>query len=137
MSTAVFINLPVRDVERSTAFYRALGFSLDPQFTDEKAACIVISEHIHVMALAEAFFATFTKKPVADATTSAQVIVALSRDSRADVDETLEKALAAGGRPAQPALDHGFMYEQSFEDPDGHLWSAFWMDPAHLQSASA
>ncbi len=133
MSTMVFINLPVRDLERSKAFYTALGFSINPQFTDHNAACVVISDTIFVMALTESYFTTFTKKPVADATKSTGVIIALSRDSRAHVDETADKALASGGSASMDPMDHGFMYMRSFQDPDGHLWELTWMDMAAMQ----
>ena len=135
MSTKVFINLPVKDLEKSKAFYTGLGYSINPQFSDDKAACIVISDHIFVMALTEAYFATFTNKSVADAAHTAQVINALSADSRDGVDDFMKKALASGGSPSMPALDHGFMYSQSFHDPDGHMWEVIWMDETALQEA--
>ncbi len=135
MSTKVFINLPVKDLGKSKAFYTGLGYSINPHFTDDKAACIVISEHVFVMTLTEPFFATFTKKSVADATKTAQVINALSADSRDEVDDIMKMALASGGSQSMPAMDHGFMYSQSFHDPDGHIWEVMWMDEAALQQS--
>jgi uncharacterized protein len=129
MARKIFVNLPVRDLDRSKAFFTALGFSVNPQFTNDKGACIVISEDIHVMLLTVPFFQTFTKKPVADGTNT-EVLVCLSCDSREEVDALVKKALAAGGRTPNPPQDHGFMYGHGFEDPDGHGWELMWMDMA-------
>jgi len=125
----IYVNLPVKDLERSKAFFAALGFSFNPQFTDANAACLVIGDNIYAMLLAEPFFRTFTSKQIVDTRTSIEVLVALSCDSRAEVDTMVEKAVAAGGKPARDAKDHGFMFERAFEDPDGHTWEVFWMDP--------
>jgi uncharacterized protein len=123
----IFVNLPVKDLDRSVAFFTALGFSFNPQFTDQNATCMVVSDDIFVMLLVEPFFAGFTPKRVADAFAATEVLVALSLDSRAEVDAMVAKALAAGGKAPMPAKDHGFMYQHGFEDPDGHLWEVFHM----------
>jgi predicted lactoylglutathione lyase len=129
MATKIFVNLPVKDLDKSKEFFVKLGYTINPQFTDEKAACVVISEDIYAMILKEEFFKTFTpKKEIADATKSTEVLVALSADSKEKVNELLDKAFAAGAREARPPEDHGFMYGRSFEDPDGHIWEVFWMD---------
>ena len=130
MARKIFVNLPVRNLGRSKAFFASLGFSFNPQFTNEQGACMVIDEnHVYAMLLAEPFFQTFTKKPVSDGK-STEVLVCLSCDSRAEVDDFVRKALAAGGRAPNPPQDHGFMYGHGFEDLDGHLWEVMWMDPA-------
>ena len=129
MARQIFVNLPIRNMERSQAFFKALGFSFNPQFTNEQGACMVIAETIYVMLLVEPFFQTFTKKPVADAKQSTEVLVCLSCESRAEVDALVQKALAAGGSAPNPPQDHGFMYGHGFEDLDGHVWELMWMDP--------
>jgi predicted lactoylglutathione lyase len=129
MATDIFVNLPTSNLERAKAFFTGLGWRINPNFTDENAACIVIDEHLYLMVLTRDFFATFTDKPIADPHTSAQVEVALSRESRAEVDAMLEKVLAAGGTERREAQDYGFMYARDFEDPDGNFFSALWMDP--------
>lgn len=133
MSTKIFVNLPVKDLSRTKAFFAKLGYTFNPQFTDEKAACMVISEDIYAMLLVEKFFKTFTKKQIADSTKTTEMLLALSFESREKVDEMMAKALAAGAKKAREPQDHGFMYERSFEDLDGHIWEIFWMDPAHIQ----
>lgn len=133
MARKIFVNLPIKDMERSRAFFSALGFSFNPQFTNEQGACMVISEDIYAMLLVEPFFQTFTKKPIADAKKSTEVLVCLSCDSRAEVDALVKKALAAGGAAPNAPQDHGFMYAHGFEDLDGHVWELVWMDPAHVQ----
>lgn len=131
MSRQVFINLPIKDMARSQAFFSSLGFAFNPQFTNEQGACMVISEnHSHVMLLVEPFFQGFTQKAIADASKTTEVLIALSCDSRAEVDEMVGKALAAGGTAPNPQQDHGFMYSHGFTDLDGHVWEVFWMDPA-------
>ena len=127
MSRKIFVNLPIKNMERSKAFFGALGFSFNPQFTNEQGACMVISEDIFTMLLVEPFFQTFTKKPIADAKQTTEVLVCLSCDSRAEVDEMVKKALAAGGTAPNPTQDHGFMYSHGFTDLDGHVWEVFWM----------
>ena len=123
----IFVNLPVDDLERAKAFYVHLGFEINPQFSDEKAACIVVSDTIYVMLLTRPFFETFTSKKVADATETTEVLVCLSAASREEVDSLAEKAVAAGGTTPRPAQDHGFMYQHGFEDPDGHIWELVFM----------
>jgi predicted lactoylglutathione lyase len=132
----LFVNLPVKDLARSMGFFEALGFGFNPQFTDEKAACMIISEEAYVMLLNEAFFKTFTKKEIANTATHTEGIFALSCTSREEVDALVKKALAADGKPAQAPVDHGFMYYHSFCDLDGHHWEVLWMDPAAIQQQS-
>jgi uncharacterized protein len=129
MSTKIFVNLPVKDLKRSMDFYAKVGFKNNPQFTDETAACMVVSEDIYVMILTHAKFKDFTPKAIADATKTTEVLVALSCDSRGAVDEMVRKAKAAGGKTYADPKDHGFMYQHGFQDPDGHIWEVFWMDP--------
>lgn len=129
MSTQIFVNLPVKNLQRSIDFFTALGYSFNSQFTDENAGCLVIDEdHIYAMLLTHEFFKKFTKKQVADATTSTEAILALSADSRDAVDELVDKALASGGSASNEPDDQGFMYVRSFQDPDGHLWEVLYMD---------
>jgi predicted lactoylglutathione lyase len=128
MSQMIFVNLPVKDLDKSKAFWEAVGYTFNPRFTDETAACMVISDTIFAMLLTEARFKDFTRKDVADAATSTEVIVALSAESREKVDELTDAALAAGGSPANETQDHGFMYGRSFQDPDHHIWEVVWMD---------
>ena len=134
MSRKIFVNLPVADLARSMAFFRALGFSFNAQFTDETAACMVVSEDIYVMLLSRAKFAGFTGKPVADAHATTEVLVALSMDSKAEVVALTDAAVAAGATEAKPLNDMGFMAIRSFNDLDGHIWEIFWMDPSHVQA---
>lgn len=122
MRTRIFINLPVADLPRSLAFFKALGYAHNPQFTDDTAACIVISEEIHVMALTHSKFREFTPKQICDSATATEVLLCLSCESRADLDEIVAKAVAAGGSTYAEPKDYGFMYQHSFQDPDGHLW---------------
>jgi len=133
MASQIFVNLPVKDLNRSIEFFTKLGFTFNPQFTDENATCMIVGENNYVMLLVEKFFKTFTKKEIADATKTTEAIIALSMDSRERVDEIGEKALAAGGKESNETQDHGFMYTRSFQDPDGHIWEIFYMDPAHVQ----
>ncbi len=131
MSRQIFVNLPIKNMEKSQAFFKSLGFAFNPQFTNEQGACMVISEdHNYVMLLVESFFQTFTKKAIADATKTTEVLIALSCESRAEVDEMVKKALAAGGSAPNPPQDHGFMYSHGFTDLDGHVWELMWMDPS-------
>lgn len=132
MATKIFVNLPVKDLQRSMHFFSQIGYTFNPQFTDDKAACMVISEDIYTMLLMEPFFKTFTPKEIVDAHKSSEVLIALSCDSREDVDTLVDKALAAGGTAAREPKDHGFMYERSFNDLDGHTWEFFWMDPGAI-----
>jgi len=126
----IFVNLPVADLDRAKAFYASLGFTNNPTFTDETAACMVWSDTIYVMLLTHAKWAEFTSRPIPD-TGSSEVMLAFSFDSREEVDQITEKAGEAGGTAdVNPKQDHGFMYGRDFLDPDGHVWEAFWMDPA-------
>ena len=134
MSRLIFINLPVKDLRRSIDFFKALGFAHNPQFTDDTGACIVISDVIHVMVLTEEKFRTFTLNPISDARATTEVLIALSCDSREEVDDLFNKALAAGGSSWREPQDHGFMYGRSFYDLDGHHWEVIWMDPGQAQS---
>lgn len=134
MSRMIFVNLPVQDLARSVDFFKNLGFEFNAQFTDDKATCMVINDQAYAMLLVEDFFAGFTTRPVADATAATEAICALSADSRADVDDLVGKALAAGGQEVKEPQDHGFMYGRSFTDPDGHIWEVLWMDPATIAS---
>jgi predicted lactoylglutathione lyase len=129
MATQIFVNLPVREVERTRTFFASLGFEFNPQFSNEQALCMVVSETIFVMLLVEEFFKTFTKKPIVDARKSTEVLVCLSCESRAKVDDLVAKALTAGGTAPNPKQDHGFMYGHGFEDLDGHVWELVYMDP--------
>ena len=135
MPKLIFVNLPVSDLERSIAFYGALGAEQNHQFSDNTAACMVLSETIHVMLLTHDKFRQFTPKRIVDAREASEVLLCISADSRAGVDEITERALAAGGREPRAAEDHGFMYGRSFEDPDGHIWEPMWMDLAATEAA--
>ena len=132
MSTKVFINLPVKNLDASKAFYEALGFSINPQFTDENAACVMISEDIYVMILTHAFFQNFTKKSIIDSHSSVQVLNCLSAENREAVDDIVRKAEGAGGRTYDAPRDHGWMYQHGFEDLDGHIWEVAFMDMSQV-----
>lgn len=133
----IFVNLAVKDLDKSVEFFTNLGFSFDPRFTDEQATCMVISEEAFVMLLVEDRFRDFTKKELTDPTTHTEAILALSAESREGVDQLVNKALAAGGRPANDPMDHDFMYGWSFQDLDDHLWEVVWMDPSALEAPPA
>jgi len=130
MATQIFVNLPVKDLKRSVKFFSELGYTFDPQFTDEKATCMIIGENIFAMLLVESFFRTFTNKELCDATKSTEVLVCLSVESREKVDELAAAAVAAGGTTPMQANDHGFMYQHGFQDLDGHLWELVYMAPS-------
>jgi uncharacterized protein len=130
MFRQIFVNLPIRDLARSRAFFSALGLSFNPQFSNEQGACLEIAENIFAMLLTEPFFQGFTKKPISDAHQSTEVLLALSLDSRAEVEAVVRKAVAAGATTPNPPVDHGFMYQHGFADLDGHQWEVFWMDMA-------
>lgn len=130
MPTNIFVNLPVSDLKNSMRFYESLGYKHNPQFTDDTAACIVISETIYVMLLTHDKFRQFTPKSIADTTKVTEVLLCLSCDSREAVNDMVAKALAAGGSTSQDPQDHGFMYLHSFQDPDGHMWEVFCMNQA-------
>lgn len=129
MPTEMFVNLPTSDLDRAKAFYSGLGWTINPLFTDENAACVVIDERLYLMILTHDYFATFTDKTIIDPATAAQVQVSFSRDSREEVDSIVKKAIAAGGREHREAQDYGFMFSRDFEDPDGNIFGALWMDP--------
>lgn len=133
MARQIFVNLSTKDLEKAKKFYQEIGFTINPQFTDEKAACIVISDTIYAMILSENFFKTFLKdKEIADASKQTESLVALSAENREEVDIMADKALAAGGSSLRDPEDHGFMYTRSFQDPDGHIWEVFYMDPTKI-----
>jgi predicted lactoylglutathione lyase len=135
MSRMIFVNLPVQDLRASMAFYEALGFQNNPQFTDETAACMVWSEAIHVMLLTHAKWRTFTSRPIPPSGSS-EVMLAVTCDSREAVDTMNETAAANGGTAdINPVQELGFMYNRNLADPDGHVWEAFWMDPAALAAS--
>jgi predicted lactoylglutathione lyase len=136
MATSIFISLPVKDLKNSTRFYEALGYSRNPQFNGETAACIVICDTIHVMLSNHEIFKELTSKEIADATKVCHALFSLSCESRSAVESLVGKALAAGGSEAHEPEDHGFMYQHGFYDPDGHGWGVFWMDPAAVQHGS-
>jgi uncharacterized protein len=133
MSTKIFVNLPVKDLPRARQFFGKLGYTFNAQFSSDEGACMVISDDIYAMLLTEAHFKSFTPKPLADAKKTTGVIVALSADSRQEVSSLVEKALANGATRYAEPVDHGFMYQWGFEDPDGHIWEYVWMNPEHVQ----
>jgi uncharacterized protein len=132
-TTKIFVNLPVKDLKKSMEFFTALGYTFNQQFTNETAACMVISEDIFAMLLTHARFKQFTPKEICDATKSTEVLVCLSCDSRAQVDDLVAKAVAAGGAKHLEPKDYGMMYGHGFQDPDGHIWELMWMDPAAVE----
>ncbi len=133
MAKQIFINLPIRDLARSKAFYEAIGAVNNPQFSDDTGACMVLSDTIFVMLLTHPKWASFTKKPISDAHQASEVMLALSADDRQAVDTMVDKAGAHGGKAdVNPAQDHGFMYGRSFEDLDGHIWETFFMDMSQM-----
>ncbi|MFC8391130.1 VOC family protein [Streptomyces sp. NPDC057238] len=129
----IFVNLAVNDLDASKKFFTELGYSINAQFSDETAASVVISDTIVAMLLTKEKYAGFTKKEIVDATSSSEVLLGLSAESREKVDELVEKAVAAGGSVAGETQDHGFMYGRAFDDLDGHTWEVIWMDPAAVQ----
>jgi len=129
MHREIYVNLPVKDLPRSMAFFEALGYGFNPQFSNESGACLVLGENLFAMLLTEPFYQGFTTKKIADSTVTSEVLICLSCDSREEVDALVSKALAAGGRVTQEPQDHGFMYGHGFEDIDGHGWEVMWMDP--------
>jgi predicted lactoylglutathione lyase len=138
MSRKIFVNLPVQDLERSKAFYEAIGFRNEPKFSNEAAAMMMLSDTISVMLLTHPFYATFTRKPIANASNSSQMLLCISCDSPAEVDRITEAAGAAGGKtdpgPKQDMSE--MMYGRSFEDPDGHHWEPMWMDPGFAEKGA-
>lgn len=133
MATQLFLNLPVKDLKRSVEFFTKLGYTFNAQFTDENATCMIISENIMVMLLVQPYFKSFIQKEVTDSSKSNEAIMALSANSREEVDALVAKAMAAGAGKHNDPQDHGFMYGHGFEDLDGHLWEVFWMNPNHIQ----
>lgn len=128
MINQIFVNLPVKDLNKSVEFFTKLGFTFNPQFTDENATCMIIGENMFAMLLVEKFFKTFTKKEISDAQNTTEVITALAVDSREEVDRIADKALESGGRQTNDTMDHGWMYNRSFQDIDGHIWEVVYMD---------
>jgi len=128
MHKQIYVNLPVKDLARSRAFFSSLGFEFNPQFSNDQGACMIVGENIFAMLLAEPFFQGFTNKPIANARETTEVLTCLSCESREEVDALVSKALAAGGRAPNPKQDHGFMYGHGFEDLDGHVWELSYMD---------
>lgn len=133
MKTKIFVNLPIKDLNKSVTFFTKLGFSFNPQFTDENATCMIIGEDIFIMLLVEKFFKSFTKKDVCDTSKNTEAIVALSVESREKVDQMIEKAIDAGGSEPREKQDQGWMYGRSFEDIDGHLWEVFFMEESAIK----
>ncbi|WP_405915988.1 VOC family protein [Streptomyces sp. NBC_00728] len=129
----IFVNLPVSDVDTSKKFFTELGYAINPQFSTDDCACVVISDTIIAMMLSKQRYADFTKKQIADATKTSEVLLCLSAESREKVDELVDAAIAAGGSGTGEAQDQGFMYGRAFDDPDGHTWEVMWMDPAAVQ----
>jgi len=132
MKTKIFLNLAVKDLKRAISFFNELGFSTNPKFTNDKGACIVISEDINVMILVKDFYQTFTKKQICDSATTSEVLISLSMESREQVDLMIEKAIKAGGTDYQQSQDYGWMYQRTFLDVDGHHWEVFFMDESQI-----
>jgi len=132
MAKQIFINLPVKDLNKSITFFKKLGFKFNPQFTDDKAACMIIGENIYSMLLLEKFFKTFTNKEIADANKLTEVLIAIDVESREEVDEMIRKAVDAGGVTYRNPQDHGWMYGHSFADLDGHQWEVLYMDESQM-----
>ena len=132
MVKQIFVNFPVKDLTKTKAFFSQLGFTFNPQFTDENATCMIIGENMFAMLLAEKFFKTFIQKDIADTKKTTEVITALQVDSKDEVDEMIKNALNAGGTEPRQAQDYGWMYNRAFEDLDGHLWELFFMDESKM-----
>ena len=130
MNKLIFVNLPVKNLPRSRAFFEGMGYRFNPQFSNDQGACLIISDTIHAMLLTEPFFQTFVKKPISDAKKSTEVLICLSCESREEVDSLVAKAVAGGGSAPNEKQDHGFMYGHGFEDLDGHTWELVYMDMA-------
>ena len=137
MATMIFVNLPVKDLNRSVDYFTKLGYTFNPQFTNESATCMIISDTIYVMLLVEDFFKTFITKPLADATQVTESLVCLSADSREHVDKLVDTAIAAGATTPKGTIEMEGMYSRSFSDLDGHHWEYMWMDPAAMQQQQA
>lgn len=132
MATQIFVNLPVRNLDKSIEFFTKLGFTFNPKFTDKNATCMIIGKDIFAMLLVDSYFKTFTSKEIADAARSTEAIIALSAESREKVDETMNKVMQAGGKESRAAQDYGWMYGRGFQDLDGHLWEIFYMDESAM-----
>ncbi|HET6807434.1 MAG TPA: VOC family protein [Nitrososphaera sp.] len=133
MATKIFVNLPVKDLNKTIEFFTKLGFTFNPQFTDENATCMIVGEDIFVMLLVEKFFKIFTKKEICDTIKDTEVIIALSAESREKVDQMINKVIEAGGRESREPQDHGWMYGRSFQDINGHLWEIIYMDESAVK----
>ena len=133
MKTKIFVNIPIKELNKSVDFFTKLGFNFNPQFTDENATCMIVGEDIFVMLLVEKFFKSFTKKEICDTSKSTESILALSVESREKVDQMIDKAVDAGGSEPREKQDHGWMYGRSFEDIDGHLWEVFFMEESTIK----
>ncbi len=133
MANQIFVNVPVKDLDQTMSFFKKLGFTFNAQFTDEKAACMIVGPNIYFMLLTEEFFKTFTTKFICDTKTTTEALFAISAESKEEVNKMVDQALAAGGKEPRPASDLGFMYSRAFEDIDGHIWEVVWMDPKHVQ----
>jgi predicted lactoylglutathione lyase len=132
MSRKIFVNLPVKNLTQTVEFFTKLGFTFNPQFTDETATCMIVSEDIFVMLLTEAKFKEFTPKEICDSTRYTEVLVSLNCTDRVEVDELVRKAIAAGGKTYHEPQDLGFMYQHGFQDLDGHIWEVFFMEPSAI-----
>lgn len=132
MAKQIFINLPVSDLNKSIEFFKKLGFTFNMQFTDERAACLVLGDNLYSMLLTKTMFETFTKKPISDAKEVTEVLIAFDVETKEEVDDLVRKAIAAGGKTYMEAQDHGWMYQHSFEDLDGHQWEVLYTDLSKL-----
>jgi predicted lactoylglutathione lyase len=133
MAKKIFVNLPVKDLNKTVEFFTKLGFEFNPQFTDENATCMIVNKDIFIMLLVEKFFKTFTKKEICDTTKDTEVIIALSTESREKVDQMINDVIEAGGKESRKPQDHGWMYGRSFQDINGHLWEIIYMDEKALK----
>jgi predicted lactoylglutathione lyase len=135
MSRKIFVNLPVKDLKKSMEFFGGLGFTFNPQFTDDNAACMVITEEIHSMLLTHPHFEGFSPHPICDAKQMTEVLIAVEFDSREEVDRVVEKAVSSGGREFNDPQEYPFMYSRAFQDLDGHVWEILWLDPTALPAS--
>jgi predicted lactoylglutathione lyase len=133
MATQIFVNLPVKDLNKTIQFFTKLGFTFNPQFTDENATCMIVGKDIFVMLLVEKFFKTFTKKEICDTAKNTEAILALTAESREKVDQMIGKVVEAGGEESREPQDHGWMYGRAFHDIDGHLWEIIYMDESAMK----
>ena len=132
MATNIFLNLPVKDLNKSVEFFTKLGYTFNQQFTSPEATCMIVSDTIYVMLLVESYFQSFITKKIADTKTPVEALIGLSAESKEAVDKLVDTAIAAGGVQTKDPQDHGFMYTRTFEDLDGHVWEIFWMNPDHV-----